>query len=111
MAATWRRVKSVAPSESCLDLGQRPALRLEALDSDELEQMPRPVERRATPHGAGPVDEADGRVPADDPAVGHLGDPPVGCANVADRERSATRPASSSSVQSPATPAIMTLSS
>ena len=87
MAATRRRVRSVAPA-SCawISASDRPCA-WRRLIGDQLEEVPRPVEGRATAHGTRSVDDADGRVPADDPAVGHLRDPPVGCANVAHGER------------------------
>jgi hypothetical protein len=69
-----------------LDGDQGQPLGLEALDGDELEQVPRPVQGRPAPVGERPVDQADGRVPADGPPVGHGPDPAAGLAAVADRQ-------------------------
>jgi hypothetical protein len=58
-----------------VDQGQSPGL--EALDGDELEQVPGAVQGRPAAMGDRTVDQADGRVPADGPPVGNGADPPA----------------------------------
>ena len=92
-----------------LDLGQALALGLKLLDGHDLEQMPAAVERRTAPHLRRPVDQAQRRVVADRPAVGHVPHPAARA-----RRRSPPRAAASTaSVSSPSVhkvfPAFMTL--
>ena len=65
--------------------GQPPGL--EALDGDELEQVPRAVQGRPAAMGDRTVDQADGRVPADGPPVRDGADPAARLAVVVDGQR------------------------
>ena len=67
------------------DQGQPPGL--EALDGDELEQVPGAVQRRPAAVGDRTVDQADGRVPADGPPVRDGADPAAWLAVVVDGQR------------------------
>jgi hypothetical protein len=67
-----------------LDDDQGQPLGLEALDGDELEQVPWAVQGRAAPMGDRTVDQADGRVPADYSPVRDGAHPATGLAVVVD---------------------------
>src|SRR5258706_218732 len=65
-------------SQLGLDLGESVALRLAPLDRDQLEQMARAVKSGAPAHGTGPVNQPDGGVPPDHPAIRQLRHAAVG---------------------------------
>jgi hypothetical protein len=67
------------------DQGQSPGL--QALDGDELEQVPRTVEGRPAAMRDRTVDQPDGRVPADGPPVRDVPDPAARLAGVVDGQR------------------------
>ena len=77
IAATRRKVSSVAPASSAWTSSQRAALGLAAFDCDDLQQVPGTVERCAALHGR-PVDESGRCVPPHSPSIRQIPDSPVG---------------------------------
>ncbi|ACC41961.1 conserved hypothetical protein [Mycobacterium marinum M] len=64
-----------------LNVGQRTALSLAAFDRNDLQQVPRAIQRGAPLHDR-PVDEPGGRVPPHRASIGKLADPAVGRSRV-----------------------------
>ena len=60
-----------------LDLGQLPSFGLTALDRYQLQQVPPPVPGDPAPPAQRRIHQADGDVPANQPFVRHIADPPV----------------------------------